>query len=211
MTKIENNNVYYYHNDHLGTPLLMTSSSGSTVWQGEFKPFGESVSVSGSITNNLRFPGQYYDSETDLHYNYFRDYKAEIGRYVEADPIGLDKGRNHLFFYVKNSPVNLIDFFGLKWKFLWWYEDYGYWNILSLKIKIDTTLYAVCQESCTYEIKKVFAAYESLWDKTPTEPKSVIDSLFNIIEDIRRAKKEGCSKIEAVKSEGGQRICDTLN
>ena len=85
--KIENNNVYYYHNDHLGTPTLMTSSSGTTVWQGEFKPFGESLSVTGSITNNLRFPGQYNDSETGLHQNYFRDYKAEIGRYVEADPL----------------------------------------------------------------------------------------------------------------------------
>ncbi|MBI5409589.1 MAG: RHS domain-containing protein [Nitrospirae bacterium] len=80
-------NVYYYHNDHLGTPMLMTDSSGKTVWQGEFKPFGEPLSVSGSITNNLRFPGQYYDAETGLHQNWHRDYKAEIGRYVESDPI----------------------------------------------------------------------------------------------------------------------------
>ena len=58
LVKIESNNVYYYHNDHLGTPALMTDSSGTTVWQGEFKPFGEPVSVTGSITNNLRFPGQ---------------------------------------------------------------------------------------------------------------------------------------------------------
>ena len=65
----------------------MTSSSGTTVWQGEFKPFGESLSVTGSITNNLRFPGQYNDSETGLHQNWYRDYKPELARYVESDPI----------------------------------------------------------------------------------------------------------------------------
>ncbi len=63
LAKIENNNIYYYHNDHLGTPMLMTDGSGNAVWQGEFKPFGEPLSITGSITNNLRFPGQYYDSE----------------------------------------------------------------------------------------------------------------------------------------------------
>jgi RHS repeat-associated protein len=87
LAKIENNNIYYYHNDHLGTPVLMTNGSGNTVWQGEFKPFGEPMTVTGSITNNLRFPGQYYDSETGLRQNWFRDYRAEVGRYVQPDPI----------------------------------------------------------------------------------------------------------------------------
>ena len=87
LAKIENNSVNYYHNDHLGTPVLMTDSSSNTVWQGESKPFGEPVSVTGSITNNLRFPGQYYDSETGLHQNWHRDYMVDMGRYLEADPI----------------------------------------------------------------------------------------------------------------------------
>jgi len=42
----------------------------------------------GAFTFNLRFPGQYFDKETNLHYNYFRDYSPEIGRYIESDPIG---------------------------------------------------------------------------------------------------------------------------
>jgi RHS repeat-associated protein len=112
LAKIENNNVYYYHNDHLGTPMLMTNSSGNIVWQGEFKPFGEPVSVTSSITNNLRFPGQYYESETGLHRNYFRDYMPELGRYIEADPIGLDGGIN-MYVYVGNNPVNFVDPMGL--------------------------------------------------------------------------------------------------
>ncbi len=84
--KIEGGNVYYYHNDHLGAPQKMTDSSATVVWYGEFLPFGEPLSITGTITNNLRFPGQYYDEETGLHYNYFRDYEPMIGRYVEADP-----------------------------------------------------------------------------------------------------------------------------
>ncbi|MEW6601012.1 MAG: RHS repeat-associated core domain-containing protein, partial [Nitrospirota bacterium] len=113
LAKIEGDNIYYYHNDHLGTPMLMTDSTGQVVWQGEFLPFGEAMSVSGSVTNNLRFPGQYYDEETGMHQNWFRDYRAEMGRYVEADPIGIEGGDNHLFIYVRNNPVNWTDSLGL--------------------------------------------------------------------------------------------------
>ncbi|MEW6600529.1 MAG: RHS repeat-associated core domain-containing protein [Nitrospirota bacterium] len=112
LAKIENNNVYYYHNDQLGSPMLMTDSSGAVVWQGEYLPFGEPYSLTNTVTNNFRFPGQYYDEETGLHYNYYRDYKPEVGRYMEADPIGLEGGVN-LYAYVGNNPVNLIDPFGL--------------------------------------------------------------------------------------------------
>ena len=119
LAKIESNNVYYYHIDHLGTPMMMTDSSGNTVWQGEFKPFGEPVSVNGSITNNLRFPGQYYDEETGLHQNWHRDYTAEVGRYVETDPVGIIRGENHLYVYVQNNPINFFDPWGLA-KGDWW-------------------------------------------------------------------------------------------
>jgi RHS repeat-associated protein len=114
LAKIEGNNIYYYHNDHLGTSMLMTDESQNIVWQGEYLPFGETLSVTGSVTNNLRFPGQYFDSETELHYNYYRDYNPVIGRYVESDPIGLNKGENHLYTYTLNNPVNFTDPLGLK-------------------------------------------------------------------------------------------------
>ena len=58
------------------------------------------------------YPGQYYDSETGLHYNYFRYYDPTTGRYVTPDPIGLVGGIN-LFFYSNNDPVNSIDPYGL--------------------------------------------------------------------------------------------------
>ncbi len=91
----------------------MTDSAGQVVWEGEFKPFGEAINITGSITNNLRFPGQYYDEETGLHYNYFRDYNPVIGRYIQADPIGIQQAINHLFTYVGNNPVINIDPQGL--------------------------------------------------------------------------------------------------
>lgn len=66
----------------------------------------------GTFAFNLRFPGQYFDAETGNHYNYFRDYSPEIGRYVESDPIGLRGGLN-TYGYVTSDPLTLTDPFGL--------------------------------------------------------------------------------------------------
>jgi len=103
----------YYHTDHLGTPLAMTDQNGELAWQAEYLPFGELFSNEISTAgNNLRFPGQYFDSETGLHQNWFRDYDPKTGRYVEADPIGLEVGTN-LFSYVYANPGSFLDLDGL--------------------------------------------------------------------------------------------------
>jgi RHS repeat-associated protein len=113
--------TYYYHDDHLGTPAVMTDKLQKEVWNVQFDPFGNEVQRNGrqgsyirDVTNNLRFPGQYYDSETGLNYNYYRDYNPVTGRYVEADPIGIEHGSNSLFAYVGNNTTGRIDSFGLK-------------------------------------------------------------------------------------------------
>ncbi len=59
-----------------------------------------------------RYPGQLYDVESGLHYNYFRDYEAATGRYVESDPIGL-RGGNNTYSYVRSAPLTSFDKFGL--------------------------------------------------------------------------------------------------
>ena len=94
----------------------MTDSGNNVVWEGVYKPFGEAdVNPNSTVVNNFRFPGQYYDQETGLHYNYHRYYDPKVGRYLTPDPIGLDGGIN-LFTYVEDNPINEIDPFGLsKW------------------------------------------------------------------------------------------------
>jgi RHS repeat-associated protein len=112
LAKIEGGNTSYIHPDHLGTPVRMTDATGQKVWQIENRPFGDSPRITGTQDLNLRFPGQYYDQETGLHQNWHRDYQPEIGRYVEADPIGFRGGLN-LFIYVQNNPTNYTDTRGL--------------------------------------------------------------------------------------------------
>ena len=110
--------VYYVHNDHLGTPVAMTDETGVKVWEAEYLPFGQAVVDEDpdgdqvTVENNIRFPGQYYDAETGLHYNYFRSYDPLTGRYLEADPIGIEGGMNHLYVYAQNNSINFIDPFG---------------------------------------------------------------------------------------------------
>jgi RHS repeat-associated protein len=105
-------NVYYYHNDHLGTTQMMTDLTGTVVWAATYEPFGKATITIQQITNNLRFPGQYYDAETGLCYNWNRDYNQQLGRYIESDPIGLWDGIN-LWLYAQNNPVSWIDPLGL--------------------------------------------------------------------------------------------------
>lgn len=103
----------YVHNDHLGTPQVMTDEAGSVVWRATYDPFGAAtIDSSSTVEMNIRFPGQYYDSETGLHYNYFRYYDPEIGRYITSDPVGLLGGAN-TFTYAANNPVIAIDPTGL--------------------------------------------------------------------------------------------------
>jgi RHS repeat-associated protein len=112
-------NTYYVHADHLGSGRAVTRpSDNKLMWQWDnLDPFGanlpnENPAGQGTFKYNLRFPGQYYDSETGTNYNYFRDYDPAIGRYLESDPIGLDGGVN-TFAYALNAPVKRKDFFGL--------------------------------------------------------------------------------------------------
>jgi RHS repeat-associated protein len=106
--------TYYYLNDHLTSPAMMTNSSGDLAWHGDREPFGDTTLTLESVTNNFRFPGQYYDEETGLHYNWHRYYDPTTGRYLRTDPLGLGGGDINIYLYVQNNPVNLIDPWGLE-------------------------------------------------------------------------------------------------
>jgi len=101
----------YLHPDQLGTPKFGTDSSGTQVWSWAPDAFGIG-SPSGSVTVNLRMPGQYYDAESGIFYNWNRYYNPDIGRYVSSDPIGLAGGIN-TFLYANASPLVYADRKGL--------------------------------------------------------------------------------------------------
>ena len=104
--------VYYFHTDQIGTPLELTDSEGEIVWQSTYRSWGsvEQMTVI-EVEQNLRFQGQYFDNETQLHYNTFRYYEPEIGRFISQDPIGLG-GDWNLYQYVAN-PTAWVDPLGL--------------------------------------------------------------------------------------------------
>jgi RHS repeat-associated protein len=111
--------AYYVHTDHLGTPRRITRPADNTLmWLWEGEPFGNSLpnenpQGAGTFAYNLRFPGQVFDAETGLHYNYFRDYDPGTGRYVQSDPIGLEGGIN-TYLYAKAAPTMYTDPDGLQ-------------------------------------------------------------------------------------------------
>jgi len=108
--------IDYVWPDHLDTPRAVTTSdaAATVLWQWNSDPFG-TTAAAGAIEYNLRFPGQYFDAETRAHYNYFRDYSPQTGRYQQSDPIGLSGGYN-TYAYVSTSPLSARDLFGLKGK-----------------------------------------------------------------------------------------------
>ena len=111
--------VYYVHTDHLNTPRVIVNTANTIVWRWEnTHAFGANLPDEDPDGNaqlfeyNPRFPGQYFDKETNLHYNYFRYYEPETGRYVSPDPIGLAGGLN-IFSYASADPLSYSDPYGL--------------------------------------------------------------------------------------------------
>jgi RHS repeat-associated protein len=111
----------YVETDHTGTPRAIVHPVKNTIvwrWNRSDSAFGEKPAVEDPDANgllyglNLRFPGQWYDSETTLHYNYKRDYEPGTGRYVESDPAGMVGGQS-TYGYVGGRPLEYVDPAGL--------------------------------------------------------------------------------------------------
>ncbi|XXX77649.1 RHS repeat-associated core domain-containing protein [Sorangium sp. So ce134] len=103
---------YHYLNDEVGAPERLVGARGQVVCELERTAWGASVREGGATTTPLRFPGQYEDAETGLVYNRYRYFDPAIGRYISADPSGLEGGFNG-FEYAANAPTRLVDPSGL--------------------------------------------------------------------------------------------------
>lgn len=115
------NVVYYVETDELGSPRQVilpgaTTANDTIAWSWDYfaanSAFGENAQNRVSASMYLRFPGQHYDNETGLHYNYFRDYEPGTGRYTEPDKV-LDTVPRGLFPYTSSNPLTRYDSFGL--------------------------------------------------------------------------------------------------
>jgi RHS repeat-associated protein len=109
---VRDGQITYVHTDHLGRPELVTDENQAVVWQAYNRAFGRSVAQDSIGGLNIGFPGQHYDHETGLWYNGFRDYDANLGRYLQPDPIGISGGMN-LYAYADGNPVSFFDSLGL--------------------------------------------------------------------------------------------------
>ena len=96
------------HTDHLGRPIRMTDATKATAWAASYKPWGDVQSLSGTRALNLRFPGQYFQIETNLAYNWHRHYDTTTGRYTQPDPLGFVDGPS-IYAYAGNSPFMNVD------------------------------------------------------------------------------------------------------
>jgi len=116
----------YIETDHLGTPRLASDATTQAVqWRWDLlqTSFGDhpATALVSGFELNLRYPGQYFDAETELHYNRYRDYQPSTGRYVQADPVGI-RGGIESYSYVGNRPMRLTDKTGLAC------DQRGCWN-----------------------------------------------------------------------------------
>ncbi|WBK01281.1 RHS repeat domain-containing protein [Methylocystis parvus] len=105
--------MYSVHTDHLGRPARMVAQNWASVWDVIYSPFGGVAAIFDSTTKlDMRFPGQWFQMESGLAYNWHRHYDASLGRYVQPDPMGLSSlqtdGPNP-FDYVGGNPLARID------------------------------------------------------------------------------------------------------
>jgi len=100
--------TWFVHVDHLNRPVKMTDGSKAVVWSAVWTPWGAPQTITGSATLNARFPGQWFQAEAGLHYNWHRHYDPTLGRYTQTDPLEFVDGPS-VYAYVGGSPQTYVD------------------------------------------------------------------------------------------------------
>ena len=110
--------VYFYHNDHLGSPVAITDAGGAVVWRADYEPFGKATTPTETVSNTHKFTGKGVDGGTGFYYFGARYYDPSIGRFLSKDPMprlqaSMNPQRINLYAYVVNNPFRYIDPLGL--------------------------------------------------------------------------------------------------
>jgi RHS repeat-associated protein len=100
--------LWMFHVDHLNRPVRMTDAAKAAVWDAIWLPWGGVHAVTGMATLNARFPGQWFQTETGLHYNWHRSYDPTLGRYTQPDPLGFVDGPS-VYAYAGGLPQTRVD------------------------------------------------------------------------------------------------------
>lgn len=104
---------YYYHEDGLGGITHLTDADGAIAQSYVYDSFGNIIAQSGTVANPYTYTAREYDPESGLYYYRARYYDANIGRFLQTDPIGFASGDVNLYRYVRNNPINFLDPMGL--------------------------------------------------------------------------------------------------
>jgi RHS repeat-associated protein len=226
--------LLYVYADHLYTPRTVTTQSNRVLWSWVSDPFGNGTPTTSNDDTgnpyqyNLRFPGQYYDQETALHYNMARYYNPVIGRYTQSDPIGLEGGLN-TYGYVGGNPLTRVDTFGLEWQFKKWnIQEWNKWWINDKwSIYHGWNTQAVCYDTCSNTYQSVeghtyqdrpwpinmplVSAYDPIKSMSPTSGSDVLDDIADLIDATKKASESGTLTGPAsLTPKDGQKLCDTL-
>jgi RHS repeat-associated protein len=105
--------TYAVHTDHLNRPIMLTDSAKTNVWWARYEPFGRVHATGGTLTQNLGLPGQWFQLENGLAYNWHRHYDPTTGRYTTADPLGFVDGPS-IYAYARSNPQRFVDPSGLR-------------------------------------------------------------------------------------------------
>ncbi len=100
--------TWYVHADHLNRPIKMTDGAKAAVWTAVWAPWGAPHAITGTATLDARFPGQWYQMEAGLHYNWHRHYDPTLGRYTQTDPLGFVDGPS-VYGYADGDSVVFVD------------------------------------------------------------------------------------------------------